>query len=98
METQLRRIDFDEFASNLGPIFESLYRDGEPILVAKEGRLFKVEPQDVNAGDVWRDYDPDRVREALRESAGAFRGVDREALLEDIHGQRAQFSTGRPGD
>src|SRR6266542_6331087 len=30
---------------------------------------------------IWADYDPKRVKAALRQSAGALAGVDREALL-----------------
>ncbi len=46
-------------------------------------------------GDVWAGYDPKKVREALRESAGALKGLDREKLLEDIHAAREQESRGR---
>ena len=40
--------------------------------------------------DVWKDCDPDRVQAALRASAGAFAGIDIEALIEDIEAQREQ--------
>lgn len=46
-------------------------------------------------GDVWAGYDPKKVREALRESAGALRGVDRDRLLKDIYAAREQESRGR---
>jgi len=46
--------------------------------------------------DIWAGYDPRRVRHALKESAGAFAGVDREALLADIREGRRQLSAGRP--
>jgi hypothetical protein len=45
--------------------------------------------------DPWVGYDPKRVKEALRQSAGALRGVDREGLLRDIHLAREQDSRGR---
>ncbi len=45
--------------------------------------------------DIWAGYDPERVRHALKRSAGAFAGVDREALLVDIRKGRAQASAGR---
>lgn len=46
---------------------------------------------------IWAGYDPRRVREALRRSAGALAGVDRDALLADIHAAREQASDNRPG-
>jgi hypothetical protein len=45
---------------------------------------------------IWVDYDPEKVRESLRKSAGALKGVDIEALKQDIRDQRKQDSHGRP--
>jgi hypothetical protein len=45
---------------------------------------------------IWVDYDPEKVREGLRKSAGALKGVDIEALKQDIRDQRKQDSHGRP--
>lgn len=98
MAVEPRRFEFNDFANNLGPIFDRLKREGQPILVAREGELYKLEPQEPKAADLWRHYNADRVRKALRASAGALRGVDRDELLADIHAQRAQDSHGRPGD
>lgn len=47
---------------------------------------------------VWAGYDPERVRAGLRKSAGAFRGLDRDAFLADLKEQRGQNSTGRPAE
>ncbi len=41
-------------------------------------------------------YEPKRVKEALRRSAGALRGIDRERLLSDLRAERDQDSSGRP--
>jgi hypothetical protein len=46
--------------------------------------------------DIWKHYDPDKAREGLRKSAGALKGVDRDALQRDIRDQRKQDSKGRP--
>ena len=48
------------------------------------------------ADNVWERYDPKRVKEALRRSAGALTGIDRDELLKDIYESRGQDSTGRP--
>lgn len=45
--------------------------------------------------EIFANYDPKRAREALRKSAGALAGVDRQALLDDIHAARKQASHGR---
>jgi hypothetical protein len=46
-------------------------------------------------GDIWAEYNSEKVRDALRQSAGALKGVDREKLLQDIHAARQQESRGR---
>jgi hypothetical protein len=46
--------------------------------------------------DIWAGYDPEQVRQALRESAGALKGVDHDAHKADIQNQRRQESDGRP--
>jgi hypothetical protein len=46
--------------------------------------------------DIWADYDPEKVRQGLKTSAGALKGVDIEALKKDIKSQRQQGSHGRP--
>ena len=35
-------------------------------------------------------YDPERVRQAIRESAGAMKGVDRDKLLSDLREQGSE--------
>ena len=91
------RISFDEFARRLRTVFETMAERGEKVLVEKEGLLFRLEPEkDPKHQDIWTNYDPSRVREGLKRSAGALAGVDRDALIKDIHLQRQQDSQGRP--
>jgi hypothetical protein len=40
--------------------------------------------------DVWKNYNPKRVQQALDASAGALTGVDKKALLNDLAEQRSQ--------
>lgn len=49
-------------------------------------------------GDIWADYDPEKVREALRRSAGALKGLDTKQFIQYIYEARGQDSRGRPGD
>jgi excisionase family DNA binding protein len=44
---------------------------------------------------IWANYDPKRVKDALRKSAGALSHLDRERFLKDMHNARAQGSSGR---
>src|SRR5205823_1795762 len=48
--------------------------------------------------DIWASYDPERVKQGLIESAGAFKDLDRDALLADLKEQGQQDSSGRPID
>lgn len=90
------RMSFDEFARRLRAIFDTMAQRGEKVLVEKEGLLFRLEPEKAPKQDIWADYDPGRVRQGLKSSAGALAGVDRDTLIKDIHGQRQQDSHGRP--
>src|SRR6266581_1540228 len=44
---------------------------------------------------IWTHYNPAQVKAALKQSAGALQGVNKEELLSDLAGQRGQKSTGR---
>jgi hypothetical protein len=70
-----------------------LYRGGR----ALKGIFFRLEPENApQKPDIWADYDPEKVRQGLKRSAGALAGVDREALKKDIRSQRQQDSRSRP--
>jgi hypothetical protein len=78
--------------SELGRLLDEV---GEkPVLLEKNGKLYRLaaEPE----GDIWAGYDPQKTKAALRRSAGALRGVDRDELFNDIHAAREQDSQGRP--
>ena len=67
--------------------------DDAPIVLERDGARFRVIRE---ADDLWADYDPQRVRRALRQSAGAFAGVDVAELKRELQEQRSQDSPGRP--
>lgn len=48
--------------------------------------------------DPWANYDPEKVRAALRASAGVLKGVDRDELLVDLRAARGQNRMGRPAE
>lgn len=66
-----------------------------PVWLERDGDRFRLAPEAEAEGDPWARYDPEAVARALRESAGALRGVDTKALLRDIAAARGQHSRGR---
>ena len=88
------RIDFDSFARDPKRVFEQVRQTHQAVLVERDGELYRVER--ANGTDIFAGYDVGRVQEALKISAGALHGVDRDVLLRDIYEQREQSSTGRP--
>lgn len=55
-------------------------------------------PRLADPDDIWENYDPERMRRALRASAGVLAGIDVEAWKRQIREMRGQDSVGRPGD
>ena len=97
MAKELKRVSFDEFTSNVLTIFDNMVRRGDPVLIEREGQIYRLELEDTQQAEaLWIGYDPEIVRHGLRESAGALTGIERETLLRDIHQARKQLSHGRP--
>ena len=97
MANEPRKIQFDDFLKQVQSIFDMVARQKEPVLVERAGRLFRVEAERTDeAQALWVDYDAERVRTALRQSAGAFKAIDVEQLKRDLREERAQDSHGRP--
>lgn len=71
--------------------------NGKPLVLVRDGVRFRIEREDAKE-DIWANYDPERVRQALRASAGALAHIDVDELRADIRSQRGQDSHGRPGD
>lgn len=67
------------------------------LVLVRNGVRYRLDREDAEP-DIWANYDPERVRRALRETAGAFSTIDTEALKADIKAQRGQDSSGRPAE
>lgn len=65
----------------------------EAVVLESDGTRYRVERE---MDDIFANYDPERVRAALRQSVGALAGVDTESLKRDLRAQREQDSRGRP--
>jgi len=68
------------------------------VLMPRRQRHTPHLPTLADPDDIWAGYDPERVKQALTESAGAFKGLDRDAFLADLKEQGQQDSSGRPLD
>lgn len=74
--------------------------DGEPRLLERDGivvaRILPPDPDDVQTyagGDIWKDYDAEKLRHAVREVGPVFRTVNTDQLKRDIHEARAEEPT-----
>jgi hypothetical protein len=68
----------------MGDLARALAHNREVVLESN-GVRYTVKPEDIFAN-----YDPQAVRQALQRSRGAFKGVDTKALLADLREQRGQ--------
>ncbi len=71
----------------------------QPVVIEVNGVRYRVVrdiPEIHLADDPFANYDAERVRAALKASAGAFRGIDTEALKRAIWEAREQDTPGRP--
>lgn len=94
MTHELVRIDFEQFLADPQRVFDQVMRDGNPVLVERNGHTYRLEHEPTL--DLWRDYDPAIARQGLRAAVGALDGVEIEELLVDLRHQRSQNSLGRP--
>ena len=74
-----------------------------PVLLERKGMVYRLAKEKSDASghehreDIWAGYDRQRARQAWRSAGGSLQGIDAEQLIEDIHAQREQDSSGRPG-
>jgi len=69
--------------------------DVAPLVLDTDGERYRLARIPKEREGIWAGYDPGKVLEALRKSAGALAGVDRRRLLVDIRAQRSQDTRGR---
>ena len=58
------------------------------ILLEKDGVTYRLE----EAGDIWREYDPEKVRAALAATAGSWGDMDTDTLLSNLYRAREEGS------
>ncbi len=45
MAKELKRLGFDEFASKVRTVFDDMARKAEPVLIEREGQIYRLEPE-----------------------------------------------------
>ncbi|MCC7352109.1 MAG: helix-turn-helix domain-containing protein [Anaerolineae bacterium] len=60
--------------------------------VITPARTQKVSMEDKERGDNWADYDPEKVREAITETAGSWADLDTDALIANLYRAREEGS------
>ena len=97
MSQQPKQIHFEDFAHNPATLFTAIAATKEPLLVEKDGVVFRVQiDEQSKPEDIWAAYDAQLARAGLKRSAGTLSGVDAKELIADIHKARQQDSIGRP--
>jgi hypothetical protein len=60
-----------------------------PVLLEKDGILYRLAPEEE---DIWAGYDPEKVKQALTQTAGLFADLDPEKLIADVYAARREGS------
>ena len=85
--------------SELAKALDEAERDGGSVLLEKDGVTYRVIAEGKKkrtSEDLFRDFDSEKAREALREAAGSWADVDADKLIADIYRWRQEGS--RPID
>ena len=67
-----------------------------PLVFESNGDLYRINRVEREHEDIWAGYDPKKVREVIKQTAGAWADLDAEALIERVY--RAREEGSRPGD
>ncbi len=63
----------------------------EPVLLERDGELYRLFREE-GKEDIWADYDPENVREALNRTAGSWADIDADAMISDLYRAREEGS------
>jgi hypothetical protein len=70
---------------------------GRPLRVQVDGKRYVLHvrpetPEVTVKDDIWADYDPEKVREAIEKYAGSWSDLDRDELIENLYRARKEGS------
>ncbi len=84
MGKELKPLSFDEFASNVRTIFDNMARKGGPVLIEREGQIYRLEPEQTRQPEaLWTSYDPVGIDE-IRHELGRTTVTDLLSILMDV--------------
>jgi hypothetical protein len=63
-----------------------------PLLLEKNGAVYRLEPVERSREDIFAGYDPEKVKKAIAETAGSWKDLDTEQLIADIYRARKEGS------
>lgn len=63
-----------------------------PLLLEKNGELFRLDRMEKEPENIWEGYVPERVREAIAATAGSWSDLDTDALIDDLYHAREEGS------
>ena len=66
------------------------------VVLETNGELYRLDRMEKEPEDIWEGYDPEKVREAVKKSAGTWADLDGDELIADIY--RAREEGSRPAD
>lgn len=87
MSTELKRITVSP-GSELAALLEEAA--DTPLLLEKDGRLYRLSVEEQE--NIWADYDPDAVREAVSHTAGSWSDIDSDDLIAALYRAREEGS------
>ena len=68
--------------------------ESEPVLLEKNGTVFRLAREDAKEEDIWSEYDPERARRVLDDVAGSFSDIDADAWIAAIYEAREKGTLG----
>lgn len=69
---------------------------GERLRVRTGDSTYELEVREPLDNDIWADYDPEAAWKAWEQAFGILRGIDADALIDELRADREQDSPGRP--
>lgn len=63
-----------------------------PILLEKDGELYRLERLEKESEDIFEGYDPAKVKQAITTHAGSWADLDVDGMIKEIYAAREQGS------
>jgi hypothetical protein len=76
--------------SEIGKLVDEARR--HPVLLEKDGAVYSLTPHSSDPDDLWAEYDPKKVREAIIAYGGSWAALDADAMIADVYARRKRGS------